>query len=136
MERTSKSAKTEFDILKPVTDNSSSDGCLGNEYDPRAKDCQLCHDSTYCSILFQRTITKKVKEARISIARFINANENEIIFTRNTTEGINLLANSFDFKTGDVVLATDKEHNSNLVPWLYRKEKFGINVCQFSQIEI
>ena len=71
-------------------------------------------------------VTQKVKEARISIARFINANENEIIFTRNTTEGINLLANSFDFKAGDIVLATDKEHNSNLVPWQALVKKKGI----------
>lgn len=72
-------------------------------------------------------VGKKVKETRQSIAKFINANdEKEIIFTRNTTEGINLLVNSFPFKKGDVVLITDKEHNSNLVPWLYLKEKIGI----------
>lgn len=72
-------------------------------------------------------VTKKVKEARQSIAKFINAkSEKEIIFTRNATEGINLLANSFAFKSGDIVLITDKEHNSNLVPWLYLKEKIGI----------
>ena len=71
--------------------------------------------------------TKKVEEARKNVAKFINANnEKEIIFTRNTTEGINLLANSFPFKKDDVILITDKEHNSNLVPWLRLKEKIGI----------
>lgn len=71
--------------------------------------------------------TKKVEEARKNIAKFINANSlKEIIFTRNTTEGINLLASSFNFKKDDVVLITDKEHNSNLVPWLRLKEKVGI----------
>ena len=70
--------------------------------------------------------TKKVEEARQIIAKFINAEEKEIIFTRNTTEGINLLANSFNFKKDDVILITDKEHNSNLVPWLRLKEKVGI----------
>ena len=68
--------------------------------------------------------TKKVKETRGLIAKFLNANsEREIIFTRNTTEGINLLVNSFPFKKDDVVLITDKEHNSNLVPWLRLREK-------------
>jgi cysteine desulfurase/selenocysteine lyase len=44
-------------------------------------------------------VTKKVKEARQTIAKFINASEQEIVFTRNTTEAINLLANSLDLKT-------------------------------------
>ena len=71
--------------------------------------------------------TKKVEEARKNISKFINAgSEKEIIFTRNTSEGINLLVNSFNFKKDDVVLITDKEHNSNLVPWLRLKEKKGI----------
>jgi cysteine desulfurase/selenocysteine lyase len=74
-------------------------------------------------------VTKKVQEARGIITKFINAkNEHEIIFTRNTTEGINLLANSFNFQKGDTVLITDKEHNSNLVPWLLLRDKIGIQV--------
>ncbi len=74
-------------------------------------------------------VTKKVKETRQLIAKFINANsENEIIFTRNTTEGINLLANSFGLKKSDVVLISDKEHNSNLIPWLLLRDKIGIIV--------
>lgn len=74
-------------------------------------------------------VTKKVKEARGIVAKFINAhNENEIIFTRNTTEGINLLASSFPFVKGDVVLISDKEHNSNLIPWLVLRDKIGIIV--------
>ncbi len=73
--------------------------------------------------------TKKTKEARKLVADFIGAKKtDEIIFTRNTTEGINLLANAFPFKKGDIVLVTDKEHNSNLVPWLYLRDKIGIEV--------
>lgn len=78
-------------------------------------------------------VTKKIKETRKTVASFINAkSEKEIIFTRNTTEGVNLLVNSFGFKKGDVVLITDKEHNSNLVPWLVLRDKIGIEVriCQ------
>lgn len=74
-------------------------------------------------------VTKKVKDTRRIVAKFINANEDEeIVFTRNTTEGINLLANSVGLKKGEVVLITDKEHNSNLVPWLLQRDRIGIEV--------
>jgi len=74
-------------------------------------------------------VTKKVKETRQLIANFINAkSENEIIFTRNTTEGVNLLANSLGLVKGNIVLISDKEHNSNLVPWLVLRDKIGIEV--------
>jgi len=71
-------------------------------------------------------VTKKIKEARQIVARFIHASEQEIVFTRNTTEAINLLANSLDLKSGDLVLTTDKEHNSNLIPWQLMVKKKGI----------
>ncbi len=74
-------------------------------------------------------VTKKVKEARELIAKFINAkDENEIIFTRNTTEGLNLLAYSLGLQKGDVVLISNKEHNSNLIPWLLLRDRIGIVV--------
>lgn len=69
----------------------------------------------------------KIKEVRSLVANFINArSESEIIFVRNTTEAINLIANSFNFKAGDIILTTDKEHNSNLVPWQFLTEKKGV----------
>ncbi len=71
-------------------------------------------------------VSRKIRESRAVVAQFINASDKEIVFTRNTTEGINLLANSFDFKEGDIVLTTDKEHNSNLVPWQVLSQKKGI----------
>lgn len=74
-------------------------------------------------------VTKKVKEARQLVSKFINAKkEEEIIFTRNTTEGVNILANSLGLVKGDIVLISDKEHNSNLVPWLSLRDKIGIIV--------
>ncbi len=66
-------------------------------------------------------VSRKIAEARKIIADFINALPEEIIFTRNTTEGINLIARSFDFRKGDAVLISDKEHNSNLIPWQIAK---------------
>ncbi len=72
-------------------------------------------------------VTRKCDEARKIIANFIGAKrKEEIIFTRNTTEGINLIAHSSPFQKGDVVVTTDKEHNSNLIPWQILKEKIGL----------
>ncbi len=73
-------------------------------------------------------VSKKIAETRKIIADFINAKPEEIIFTRNTTEGINLIAKSFDFNAGDEVLISDKEHNSNLVPWQILAEEKGIKL--------
>ena len=69
---------------------------------------------------------KGIDGSRRIIAEFINAkSENEIIFTLNTTHAINTVALGFKFQPGDMVLLTDMEHNSNLVPWL-RLQKTGL----------
>ncbi|MEM4259329.1 MAG: cysteine desulfurase [Candidatus Pacearchaeota archaeon] len=69
-------------------------------------------------------VTEEVLKARIAAAKFFNAkSEDEVIFTRNTTEGINFIAYSLDLKPGEKVLCSDKEHNSNLVPWLLAKKR-------------
>jgi cysteine desulfurase/selenocysteine lyase len=73
-------------------------------------------------------VNQKITEARKIVADFINAEPEEIIFTRNTTEGINLIAKSFDFKKNDEILISDKEHNSNLIPWQILKEEKGIEL--------
>jgi len=62
-------------------------------------------------------VDEEYRKAREAVAKFINAKPEEIVFTRNTTEGINLVANSFGLKAGDVVVGSDIEHNSNLLPW-------------------
>ena len=67
--------------------------------------------------------------ARQIIQDFINAaSEKEIIFTQNTSHAINLVALGFEFLPGDRVLVTDREHNSNLVPWLRRQKKGEVEV--------
>ena len=76
---------------------------------------------------FASKVTQKCDESRVTIAKFINATQKEeVVFTRNTTEGINLVANCLDFKPGDIVITSDKEHNSNLIPWQVLVNKKGI----------
>jgi cysteine desulfurase/selenocysteine lyase len=70
-----------------------------------------------------------IKGARTLVKEFLNArNEKEIIFTQNTSHAINIVALGFKFRKGDVVLLTDKEHNSNLLPWLRLQKKGLIRV--------
>ena len=65
-----------------------------------------------------KKVTEETEKARKTIKDFLGAkNEKEIVFTKNATEAINLVARSFGFKSGDVILTTDREHNSNLLPW-------------------
>jgi cysteine desulfurase/selenocysteine lyase len=65
--------------------------------------------------------TTLYEQARLRVANFIGAgSSNEIIFTRNTTESINLVAYTWaraNLKSGDTLLLTEMEHHSNLVPW-------------------
>ncbi|MDR3291051.1 MAG: cysteine desulfurase [Methanobrevibacter sp.] len=60
----------------------------------------------------------KLENARVKIAEFINGNPDEIVFTKNTTEAINIVVNGLNFKKGDNVIVSNIEHHSNLVPWL------------------
>lgn len=72
-------------------------------------------------------VTHNCEQARAAIAKFLGASrKEEIVFTRNTTEGINLVAHSLGLKPGDVVLISDKEHNSNLIPWQMLAKREGI----------
>jgi cysteine desulfurase/selenocysteine lyase len=65
--------------------------------------------------------TAHYEDSRTAVARFIHANNaNELVFTRNTTESINLIAYTWaraNLKKGDLVVLTEMEHHSNLVPW-------------------
>ena len=67
--------------------------------------------------------TQKLDETRDKIASFVNSNPNEIIFTKNTTEAINMVARSLEFRKGDNIVVSNVEHHSNLVPWLNLQEK-------------
>lgn len=75
-----------------------------------------------------KTVTDEVDKARVTVQKFIGARKaEEIIFTRNTTEGINLVASSIGLKSTDVVVLSSKEHNSNLLPF-QRLTKCGVKL--------
>jgi cysteine desulfurase / selenocysteine lyase len=73
--------------------------------------------------------TANYEQARETVRRFVNAKSDaEIIFTRNATEGINLVAQSYGgthIGEGDEILLTIMEHHSNIVPWHFLRERKG-----------
>jgi len=76
--------------------------------------------------------------ARKTIAGFINANPEEIIFTRNTTESLNLLSYTLSSvipKEKDEIVLTEMEHHSNLVPWQYlaKRKKMKLKIIRIKE---
>src|SRR5881227_76232 len=77
--------------------------------------------------------TEHYEKSRQRVADFIGAaSADEIVFTRRTTESINLVAQAWSGKflhAGDVILLTEMEHHSNLVPWQLLAERIGAQLC-------
>jgi cysteine desulfurase / selenocysteine lyase len=72
--------------------------------------------------------TRMYEHSREKIANFINVRPEEIIFTRNTTESINLIAHSWarlNLEKGDGIAITELEHHSNIVPWQILSQEIG-----------
>lgn len=75
--------------------------------------------------------TEAYEQARKVMARFIGAQNNEIVFVRNATEALNLVAYSWAMKnlrSGDEILLTEMEHHANLVPWHFVASQTGATI--------
>ncbi|AEY88292.1 cysteine desulfurase, SufS [Streptomyces hygroscopicus subsp. jinggangensis 5008] len=79
--------------------------------------------------------TEAYEGARHTVARFIGAADDEVVFTKNTTEGINLVAyalgNAGRLGPGDRIVVTEMEHHANLVPWQQLAERTGATLDWF-----
>ncbi|MFG3012807.1 cysteine desulfurase [Streptomyces cinerochromogenes] len=79
--------------------------------------------------------TEAYEQARHTVARFIGAADDEVVFTKNTTEGINLVAyalgNAGRLGPGDRIVVTEMEHHANLVPWQQLAERTGATLDWF-----
>ncbi|MGB1103532.1 MAG: aminotransferase class V-fold PLP-dependent enzyme [Crocinitomicaceae bacterium] len=83
--------------------------------------------------------TDNFEQSRKIIQRHLNARyDHEIIFTKGTTDGINLIANSFGalLEKGDEILITEMEHHSNIVPWQMLEEARGIKLRYIPLTEV
>jgi cysteine desulfurase/selenocysteine lyase len=75
--------------------------------------------------------TERYEGARAKVAQLVGAPDNEIVFTKNVTEAMNLVAYSWgraNLHEGDVVVLTHLEHHANVVPWLMLREERGIEL--------
>jgi len=75
--------------------------------------------------------TTMFENARLSVARFVGADVAEVVFTKGTTEAINLIAASWGsahVKRGDVILVSEMEHHANIVPWQMLAAERGASV--------
>src|SRR3546814_830060 len=80
---------------------------------------------------FSQHLTDRYEGVRATVARFLNAgSDQEIVFTRNVTEAINLVAHSYGSKLqpGDEVVISEMEHHANIVPWQLLRDRAGINL--------
>ncbi len=76
-------------------------------------------------------VSEKYDEVRKKAARFINAEEEEIVYTKGDTDGLNQIAYSFGEKIlreGDVILTTETEHASSILPWFRMAKKCGAKI--------
>ncbi|HJJ94310.1 MAG TPA: cysteine desulfurase, partial [Methanocorpusculum sp.] len=69
--------------------------------------------------------TQKYWHAHQKVAKFINGEAGTVIFTKNSTEALNIVARGFPFNEGDTVVLTELEHHSNILPWRALK---GVNI--------
>ncbi|MBW3010873.1 cysteine desulfurase [Candidatus Woesearchaeota archaeon] len=101
-----------------------------NEY---YRDYPACGERSHHKL--GKRVDEELEKARKIFHKFFNTkHKEEIIFTKNTTEGINIIANAIEFQKGDAVLCSDKEHNSNLLPWQIKKN-IKHNIFEFGNIE-
>ena len=72
--------------------------------------------------------TQKYWDAREKAKRFIGARGGELVFTRNTTEAVNMVALGLPWKKGDRIVTTLLEHHSNLLPWMRARDRHGVDL--------
>ncbi len=75
-----------------------------------------------------RIASQRYEDAHSKVAEGIGAKSQELIFTKNSTEAINIVASGIGLKKGDKVITSLWEHHSNLLPWIRAKNELGIDL--------
>jgi cysteine desulfurase/selenocysteine lyase len=83
--------------------------------------------------MFSRETTKRCDESRVKVANFINAKDpSEVVWTRNTTEALNLGCGILELDGSETIIATSESHNSNIVKWMFLENagKIKLNILK------
>src|SRR5438876_5228891 len=136
--RTAADIRNDFPILsrqvhgKPLVylDSAASSQKPDNVIDAMSTYYRTYHANVHRGVYqISEEATAAMEKARVKVARFINARQSkQVVFTRNTSEGINLVAYSWgsaNISTGDLIILTEMEHHSNLVPWQLLAQRTG-----------
>jgi cysteine desulfurase/selenocysteine lyase len=95
---------------------------------------ETCHANVHRGVYTTaEEATARYEGARVAVGRFVGSRdpEREIVFVKNATEALNLVANSWgaaNLRPGDAVLLSEMEHHANLVPWLMLAERTGVEL--------
>jgi len=73
-------------------------------------------------------MNEKFEETRAKVAMAFHADSTEIVLGENTTVGINVVANGFDWEAGDNIILSDEEHPGNLIPWYNIARRHGVEL--------
>jgi cysteine desulfurase / selenocysteine lyase len=132
-----KKLRADFPILKQeingypliAFDNASTSHKPQSVIDAVVQFYTTTNANTYRGIhVFAEKATQQYEDARKKVAQFIGADQNEIIFTRGCTSGINFIAATWadiNVQAGDEIVVTELEHHSNLLPWQRLAQKKG-----------
>ena len=90
---------------------------------------QQAQDVAYIDTGWYRDIEK----LRVSAAKFINADSEEIAFVKNTSEGIATVANGIDWRSGDRIVTTAVEYPANIYPWMDVAARFGVELVMIQE---
>jgi L-cysteine/cystine lyase len=82
----------------------------------------------YCT--GEKNYFTETEELRKIVAEYLNCGPDEIAFTRNSSESINVIASGLDLAAGDEVLLTDHEHGANVFPWQQKERRSGVKIVR------
>jgi cysteine desulfurase/selenocysteine lyase len=83
------------------------------------EECPFNYGRSLAVFKLSKEVNKRCSGAMEALAGLINASSQELVFTKNTTEALNIVTHGVNFVPGDEVLISNIEHQSNFIPWLY-----------------